>query len=127
MSGVGEGDTWIIVESLKNQYPTRLRVSLEINYLKTSPCIASQIQSTNGVLTISQISGSAPFSCPIPWEGGFRGRSHLSPPYLESGSLKDVLMERSIICRVVKVHLIGSLLMLALCILSNAMLWTNRL
>ena len=79
VSGVGEGDTWIIVESLKNQYPTRLRVYLEINYLNTSPCLASQIQSTNGVFTISHISGSAPFSCPIPWEGGFRGRSHLSP------------------------------------------------
>ena len=41
--------------------------------------------------------------------GVVRGSSNLSPPYMDSESPKYVLTECYMFCRVVKVHLVGSL------------------
>ena len=57
----------------------------------------------------------------------FKGSAHLSSTYVVLDSPKAVLSECSIFRRVVNLHMIGSLGVLACCILREAMLWTNRL
>ena len=80
-----------------------------------------------GFLTIAHIYGAAPFPCPRPCVGGgVRGSAHFLPPYLLLDSPKAVLAEYFIFWRVVNVQRIGSLGVLACCILREALLWNTR-
>ena len=55
-----------MVQLSTEQYPTSLRESWDIHYLKNTPCPESRRQLSRGVLTIDHISGSAQFPCPRP-------------------------------------------------------------
>ena len=93
-----------------------------MQHLKNAPCIASQRQSSRGVLEISHIVGASPLPCPRYYGGGLSGRVYLSPSYVLSEYPNVVLTECYIFCRVVNVHLIGSFGILDRCRLKEAML-----
>ena len=88
---IGQGYTWMILESSKNQYPTLLKLSLVIQNLNTAPKYSSMRLFNRGVLTIYHISGAAPFPWPILWNIVFIFRTHISPLYLSLESPKAVL------------------------------------
>ena len=69
----------MILESSTKQYPTSFRESWGMPNLKTALCLASQRQSSRGVLTISHKAGAYPLPCPRYFGGGLSGRFHLSP------------------------------------------------
>ena len=119
---VGDEAICMIFELSMKQYPTSFIESWEINILKTAPFPKSCRQFSRGVLTISHISGAAPFPCPRPCGGGgFKGRSHLSPTKVVSDSLKDVPTKCSIFLRGFNVHMIRSLGVIDRCMLKEAM------
>ena len=53
----------MIVELSKKQYPTSLKISLDMQHLNASPNPDSMRLLNRGVITIAQISGEDPF----PW------------------------------------------------------------
>ena len=69
----------MILESSTKQYPTNFKESWGVQNFKTSPCPASQSQSSIEVLTIYHIVGSSPLPCPRYCGRGLSGRVHLYP------------------------------------------------
>ena len=61
MGVLGEGYTCAIVGLLTKQYPVSLLVSPEMDHFKATPCPASLIQLSRGVLNMSHMVGAAPF------------------------------------------------------------------
>ena len=98
-------------------------------HLKIAPWPASQSQLNKGVLTIAHIYGAAPFPCPRPCVcvcvcggGGVQEQNPFPPSICSVGFPKSVLAKCSIFWRVVNVHMISSLEVVACCMLREAIL-----
>eukprot|EP00957_Ditylum_brightwellii_P170128 12950459-Ditylum_brightwellii.AAC.1 len=66
----GEGAIWTVVELTTKQYPTSLKLFLEISHLQATPKPCSLRAFRMGVLTRAQMQGAAPLPCPSPCGGG---------------------------------------------------------
>ena len=117
-----------MVVSSTNYQPNSLRVFPERKHFRSSPCPASIRKFSVGVLAIAQIAGDTMFICPSSFFGGgvLREVAYFPPPYLYYESTKAVKTECSMSWRVVKVHFIGSLGVLAPWRHRDTMMWTTR-
>ena len=75
---------------------------------------------------MNHIAGSAPFPWPKPFGGGLSGIDHISPPQILSGSLKAILPECTIFCRLLNVQQIGYLGAFNFCRARDTMLCTTK-
>eukprot|EP00957_Ditylum_brightwellii_P098411 7497837-Ditylum_brightwellii.AAC.1 len=59
-----------MVESSTKQYPTNLKIPLDIAHLKATPYPLAQTAFRRGVLTKAHPDGALPLPCSSPWGGG---------------------------------------------------------